>query len=78
MLDVILVRKILLVLLLTFISANLATAATTEDCKECHLEEYDMWKDSPHYTEPVVQDTKPGVESCLPCHAASTPRLYSK
>ncbi|WP_342305831.1 hypothetical protein [Methanolobus sp. ZRKC5] len=72
------VMGIFIVLLLAVTSATVVTAASTEDCKACHPGKYDAWTASPHYIESVLSSDNPNVESCLPCHGASTARLYIK
>ena len=70
-------RALAIAILLVAILANIANAASTEDCKECHVDEYGAWRLSAHYSENGTSLNKPGPETCIPCHSINTPRLYS-
>nr|WP_321496211.1 cytochrome c3 family protein [uncultured Methanolobus sp.] len=70
-------RAFAIAILLTTILVNIANAVSTEDCKECHVDEYELWSSSIHYDNDGIISGKPGPEECIYCHFGSTPRLYS-
>jgi predicted CXXCH cytochrome family protein len=64
-------------IVLMAIPAVIANAASTEECKKCHEDEYKAWNLSAHYDNDGIIFGKPGPEACIFCHFGSTPRLYS-
>jgi Cytochrome c552. len=70
-------RAFAIVILLMAILVNIANAVSTEDCKKCHMDEYEAWSSSVHYDNDGIISGKPGSEACIFCHFGNTPRLYS-
>ncbi|MBP1908944.1 NapC/NirT family cytochrome c [Methanolobus bombayensis] len=70
-------RAFFIAIILMATLVNIANAASTEDCKECHEDEYEAWSASAHYNDEEAVSDKTAVITCVPCHAASAPRLYS-
>ena len=67
---------VILSVLIFFIinSTTIVMATSAGDCRECHLDNYNKWNDSPHYTKPFVNNTNEEVVSdspeCEICHQA--------